>query len=183
LEKVTDFLKSGNNVGSSTFLEVNDSRLSISENVFDVSEAFSDISETLSIDGTLENTLDDLLNLDDIKLEFILDFLFSVMFVVVFVVVWSSVVVITSSIVVWSVMSMVIIISSIVVVSVMVFLGGFPLDFIKFLKISVDLLEFGGNEFHVHHELFFDVWLWSFGRDSSDECGVGEEFHLFKFVY
>jgi hypothetical protein len=103
-------------VGSSTLLEVRDSSLSISKDVFDVIEAFKDISESLSVESTFENTFDDFLNLDHIKLDFVFRSLESVMFVVVvffvlvFFVVWS---------VVWSV----------------VLLLGFPLDLIKLLEI------------------------------------------------
>lgn len=115
-EKVTNNLKSINNVGSSTLFEVRDSSLSISKDVFDVIEAFKDISESLSVESTFENTFDNFLDLDHIKLDFVFRFLESVMFVVVvffvlvFFVVWS---------VVWSV----------------VLLLGFPLDLIKLLEI------------------------------------------------
>jgi len=171
LEKISNSFESINNVGSTTFLEVGNSGLSISEDVFDVIEALSDISETLSVDGSSEDTVDDLLDLDDIKLEGLLGFLFSVVSMVVWVVIWSMVI---SSSVVWV---------SVVISIVVVLLELSPLKFIELLEVSVDLLKFSGNVFHVHHELFFHVWLWlwswlwSFGSDGGNKCGVSEEFH------
>jgi hypothetical protein len=110
-DEVTNNFKSVDNVGSSTGLEVLDSGCGISENVLKISDASSDIIETLSVDGSLENTDDDLLKLDDICLKGTFGFLLVVWFVVwvmwfVVWVMWFMVFFVISSIVMVSVFSL-----------------------------------------------------------------------------
>ena len=61
LEHGSNFLDSVKNTGNISLLEVGDCSLGISEDTFSIGNALGDISETLSIESTLEDTSNNLL--------------------------------------------------------------------------------------------------------------------------